>query len=263
MLAMSPHLMAEHGFVEKEPDVWNSTGQALTQQWAPATYYNEGDTVCLGNNCWIVIVPGLSGGTAPTSTSGTETNGDVTFQAYDTNSPSFIEQQIQLEADNDDEEEDDPLVIEKIDQDALMLADQQWSGNEMTLNVTGGSGDGEITSYISTYEENCTVSTTGVVTRINDDADALCTITVTKAGDEVYNPVNGSWLIDMTSDLTPQAAFDILVNFFNDEWIVFLFIVIIFIVIIRFKLDLLFYKGRAIGVIGLKGNVAIGFCPRG
>ena len=81
MLAMSPHLMAEHGFVEKEPDVWNSTGQALTQQWAPATYYNEGDTVCLGNNCWIVIVPGLSGGTAPTSTSGTETNGDITFQA--------------------------------------------------------------------------------------------------------------------------------------------------------------------------------------
>jgi hypothetical protein len=214
MLAISQHLMAEHGFVEKEPDVWNSTGQALTQQWAPTTYYNEGDTVCLGNNCWIVIVPGLSGGTAPTSTSGTETNGDITFQSYDTNSPSFIEQQIQLEADNnndndDDEKEDDSLVIEKIDQDALTLAGQQWTGNDMTLNVTGGSGDGEITSYISTYEENCTVSTTGVVTRINDDADALCTITVTKAGDETYNPISSSWLIDMTSDLTPQAAFDI------------------------------------------------------
>ncbi|MDC0626141.1 hypothetical protein OAO78_00595, partial [Methylophilaceae bacterium] len=180
MLAISQHLMAEHGFVEKEPDVWNSTGQALTQQWAPTTYYNEGDTVCLGNNCWVVIVPGLSGGTAPTSTSGTETNGDITFQSYDTNSPSFIEQQIQLEADNnndnddndDDEKEDDSLVIEKIDQDALTLAGQQWTGNDMTLNVIGGSGDGEITSYISTYEENCTVSTTGVVTRINDDADA-------------------------------------------------------------------------------------------
>ncbi len=77
-------------------------------------------------------------------------------------------------------------------------------GTSPTLATTGGSGTGAVTFSHGT-SPGCTVTAGGVLTVTN--ANALCSITATKAGDATFNPVTSAPLTVTLVRATPVVEF--------------------------------------------------------